>query len=175
MGILRRLFGDTTSTNVLELLTAQHEEQDRLFEQLENGEGNREALLTELADQLAAHATIEEKVFYPAVMAEQTKSMLFEGAEEHLGIKREIADLITMRLDHDQFKAKLKVLKEYNQHHAHEEEEKKLFPLVKKLMSPDQLAAIGNEVIVMFEDLMAASPSLDLPNETDKAAPLSPA
>ncbi len=172
MGILRRLFGDTTSTNVVELLTAQHEEMDGLFERLEKGEGNRHALLTELADKLAAHATVEEKVFYPAVMAADTKSMLHESVEEHLGIKRELADLITMRLGEDQFKAKLKVLKEYVSHHAHGEEEHKLFPLVKKLLNADQLAAIGNEVLVMYEDLIASSPSKNVPNETTAAAPL---
>jgi len=174
MGILRRLFGDTTSTNVLELLTAQHEEMDKLFERIEKGEGDRRVLLTELADQLAAHATVEEKVFYPAVMATETKSMLHESVEEHLGIKRELADLITMRLDDDTFKAKLKVLKEYVAHHAHKEEEQKLFPLLKKLMSGDQLAAIGNEVLVMYEELIVSSPARNVPSETTVAAPLPP-
>jgi iron-sulfur cluster repair protein YtfE (RIC family) len=175
MGILRRLFGDTTSTNVLELLTAQHAEMDELFERIENGEGNRRALLVELADKLAAHATVEEKVFYPAVMSAETRSMLHESVEEHLGIKRELADLITMRLDDDHFKAKLKVLKEYVSHHAHKEEEHKMFPLLKKLLSGDQLAAIGNEVLVMYEELIATSPSKNVPNETTEAAPLPPA
>ena len=175
MGIIRRLFGDTTSTNVLELLTAQHEQMDDLFERIEKGEGNRRALLIELADMLAAHATVEEKVFYPAVMSAETKSMLHESVEEHLGIKRELADLITMRLEEDQFKAKLKVLKEYVSHHAHKEEEQKMFPLLKKLLSGDQLAAIGNEVLVMYEELIATSPSRNVPNETTEAAPLPPA
>jgi len=175
MEILRRLFGDTTSTNVLELLTAQHEELDNLFEQIENGEGNRRALFVELADKLAAHATVEEKVFYPAVMSAETRSMLHESVEEHLGIKRELADLITMRLDDVHFKAKLKVLKEYVSHHAHEEEERKMFPLLHKLLSRDQLAAIGNEVLVMYEELIATSPSKNVPNETTEAAPLPPA
>jgi hypothetical protein len=174
MGILRKLFGDTTSTNVLDLLTAQHAEMDELFERLEKGEGDRRAVLVELADKLAAHATAEEKVFYPAVMASETKSMLHESVEEHLGIKRELADLITMRLDDAHFKAKLKVLKEYVSHHAHKEEEKKLFPLLKKLLSGDQLAAIGNEVLVMYEELISTSPSRNVPNETTAAAPLPP-
>ncbi len=172
MGILRKLFGNTTSTNVLELLTMQHEEVDALFERIESGDGNRTALLTELADKLAAHATVEEKIFYPAVMAPDTRSMLHESVEEHLGIKRELADLLTMRLSDDQFKAKVKVLKEYVSHHAHKEEEEKLFPRVKKLLDADQLAAIGNEVLVMYEDLIASSPARSLPQETTQAAPL---
>lgn len=174
MGILRKIFGATTSTNVLELLTAQHEEVDVLFERLDKGDGPRAALLAELADKLAAHATVEEKVFYPAVMATETRSMLHESVEEHLGIKRELADLITMRLSAEQFSAKLEVLKEYVSHHAHEEEEKQLFPLVKKLLDADQLAAIGNEVLVMYEEIIAASPAENVPAETAVAAALPP-
>lgn len=175
MGILRKLFGATTSTNVLELLAEQHAEVDALFERIEEGEGNRQALLAELADKLAAHATVEEKIFYPAVMAAETRSLLHESVEEHLGIKRELADLITMRLSEEQFVAKLKVLKEYVSHHAHKEEEAKLFPEVEDLFDADQLAAIGNEVLVMYEELIATSPAQNVPQETAAAAPLPPA
>ena len=81
MGILRKLFGKETTTDVLELLASQHAEVDSLFERIEKGEGDRGALFTELADKLAAHATAEEKVFYPAVMAKQTKELLQEAVE----------------------------------------------------------------------------------------------
>lgn len=172
MGILRRLFGKDTTTDVLELLTAQHEEVDMLFEKIEKGEGNRRALFNELADKLAAHATVEEKIFYPAVMAKKTNQLLHESVEEHLAIKRVLADLIEMRLDEDTFKAKLSVLKEHVSHHAHKEEEQKLFPEVKSMFTSDELAAIGNEVLVMFEELMESSPSKNVPAETQMAAEL---
>ena len=110
------------STDVLQLLTAQHAEVDALFEKIERGAGNRTALLTELADKLAAHATVEEKVFYPSVMATSTSDKLHESVEEHLQIKRVLADLIEMRPDDENFKAKIKVLKEDVSHHAHGEE-----------------------------------------------------
>jgi hemerythrin superfamily protein len=171
MGILRKIFGKDTTTDVLELLTAQHTEVDALIEQIENT-GNRGALFIELADTLAAHATAEEKVFYPAVMAKQTSEMLQESVEEHLAIRRILADLITMRLDKDAFDAKLSVLKEQIAHHAHEEEEKKLFPEVKALFSADERAALGNEYLVVFEEALAASPHKLVPNETDAAATL---
>lgn len=172
MGILRRLFGKDTTTDVLELLTSQHEEVDMLLEKLEKGEGNRRVLFMELADKLAAHATVEEKVFYPAVMAKQTNELLHESVEEHLAIKRVLADLIEMRLDDDTFKAKLSVLKEQVSHHAHKEEEAKLFPKVRAMFSSDERAALGNEVLVMFEELMESSPSKNVPAETTVAAEL---
>lgn len=162
------------TTNVLELLASQHAEVDALFERIEKGNGDRKTLLLELADKLAAHGTAEEKVFYPAVMAKSTSDNLHESVEEHLQIKRVLADLLAMSPEDENFKAKVKVLKEDVSHHAHEEEEKKLFPKVRSSMSADQLAAIGNEVLAMFEDLMQGHPSKNVPAETRIAAPLPP-
>jgi hemerythrin superfamily protein len=164
-----------SSTDVLQLLTAQHAEVDTLFEKIENSAGNRTALLTELADKLAAHAAVEEKVFYPSVMAKSTSDKLHEAVEEHLQIKRVLADLIEMKPDDENFNAKLKVLKEDVSHHAHREEEGKLFPMLRSSLSADQLAAIGNETLAMFEQLMTGHPHLNVPDETESAAPLPPA
>ncbi|MEO7733663.1 MAG: hemerythrin domain-containing protein [Kofleriaceae bacterium] len=174
MGIISKIFGEPMSTDVLDLLTAQHTEVDGLFERLEHGEGNRRATLIELGDKLAAHATVEEKIFYPAVMAKETHDLLHESVEEHLAIKRVLADLLAPGIDDDSFKAKLSVLKEEVSHHAHREEEKKLFPMVKKLMNDDERAALGNEVLAMFEELMPSHPSAHVPEETRTAAPLPP-
>lgn len=174
MGILRKIFGKDTTTDVLEILTAQHKEVDELMEMLESGDGDRKALFTELANNLAAHAAAEEKVFYPAIMAKEIKDMLHEAVEEHLAIKRILADLLTMKLDTEGFKAKLHVLKEQVSHHAHKEEEDELFPKVKDVFSSDERAAIGNEYLVMFTELMATNAYLNLPAETTAAAELDP-
>ena len=160
------------SINVLDLLTAQHEEVDTLFEKLEKGTGNKQALFLELADKLAAHATVEEKVFYPQVMSKKTDDMLHEAVEEHLQMKRTLADMLSLSVESAEFEAKLDVLKEDVTHHAHEEEEDKLFPILRKSMSEDELAALGNEVLAMFERLMPMHPSKNVPNEIAKAAPL---
>ena len=159
-------------TDVLEILATQHAEVDMLIEKIEKRDGNRRVLFTELADKLAAHATIEEKIFYPAVMARETDDMLHEAVEEHLALKRILADMIAMRVDDEEFEAKLSVLKEQVTHHAHKEEEAKLFPKVKRMLSADELAALGNEVLVMFEDLMKSHPYKNVPAETDAAAEL---
>jgi hemerythrin superfamily protein len=172
MGILRRLLGKDTTTDVLELLAAQHKEVDQLIEKLEHGSGPRRGLLMMLADRLAAHATVEEKLFYPTVMTRSTEDMLHEAVEEHLAIKRLLADMLDMRLDDEGFDAKLSVLKEQVTHHAHEEEEGELFPKVKSLLSADERAALGNEVLVMFEELMQGHPSQNVPQEIDAAAEL---
>lgn len=158
--------------NALDLLTEQHAEVDQLFARIESGNGDRQAAFVELADKLAAHATIEEKLFYPRVMADQTSDLLHESVEEHLAIKRLLADLVAMDVDDEEFDAKMSVLKEQVSHHAHEEEETKLFPMVRRMMDADELAGLGNDLLVLFEQLIDAEPRLEVHNETAEAAPL---
>ena len=158
--------------DVLELLTSQHAEVDTLFEKLEKKQGDQKAVFAELANKLAAHAKIEETIFYPAVMAKQTDDMLHESVEEHLQIKRVLSDMLVMKVTDENFEAKLSVLKEDVSHHAHEEEEEKLFTLLRRTMSTDELGALGNECMALFETLMAGNPSSSVPSETIEAAPL---
>ena len=161
-----------STIDVTTLLTSQHDEVDALFAKLESHKGDRRALVIELADKLAAHAAIEEKLFYPGVMSKRTSDMLHESVEEHLEIKRIVADLVTMTLDADALDAKLSVLKENVSHHAREEEEAKLFPIVRAELSADELAALGNECLALFEKLMQGHPSSNVPAETKQAARL---
>jgi len=162
------------STNALGLLEGQHDEIEELFDQIEDtNSGARKAkLFYELADELAAHAKIEETLFYPAVLAKQTEDILLESVEEHLAIKRVLADLLELDVDDEHFDAKLSVMKEQVQHHAREEEEGELFPKVKKLLSAEELEALGGEMLSMFEGLMRSEPRAGVPQETDAAATL---
>jgi hypothetical protein len=164
----------TTAVDVLELLESQHREVDALIEQLEQRKGDLRATFTELADKLAAHAAVEERIFYPQSMSSETSELLHESVEEHLAIKRVLADLLTMELSSEEFAAKLSVLKEAVSHHAHEEEEAKLFPVLRKSLDADQRAAIGNEVLALFELLLPRHPAQNVPAETAEAAPLPP-
>ncbi len=164
----------THTINALELLKSQHEAVDALIEKIGDAKdaGKKTALFNQLADNLAAHATIEEKLFYPACDAKKTHDSLIEATEEHLAAKRLLADMMAMDCEDEHFDAKLEVLKENIKHHAHEEEEDKLFPIVRKMMNADELAALGNEMLVMFETLMASEPRRNIPAETAEAAQL---
>jgi hypothetical protein len=162
--------------DALELLTEQHQEVEELIaaiEESDDPEGKR-ALFQDLADKIAAHSTIEEKIFYPSVMAKQTKELLVEATEEHLSVKRILADLLELDVEDEHFDAKLTVMKEQIRHHAHDEEEDELFPKVRRLFNKDELAALGNELMAMFEDLLEREPRMQVPAETAEAAPLAP-
>ena len=160
--------------DVLEILQSQHAEVDELIEKIEESDGERAVLFDELADKLAAHATVEEKLFYPSVMSGQTDELLYESVEAHLEIKRVLADMLGLDPDEDasQFDVKLALLKRAVSHHAHDEEEGKLFPIVRESLTDDERAALGDEVLAMFEELLPRHPCEDIPSEIDEPAPL---
>ena len=162
--------------DVLELLEDQHTEVDQLIARLERGRGDRAALFAELADKLAAHATVEEKIFYPAAMAPNTSELLHESVEDHLTVKRLLADMMEMDPDDGdgEFDETLALLKDEVSHHAHDEEERKLFPKLRRMMTEDERAGLGNEVLAMFESLIDQEPRRDVPRETAEPAPLPP-
>ena len=161
--------------DAIELLTQQHREVDELFEKFEKASGGNDKPLMDLfariADNLAAHATIEEKLFYPSVYVGPTADKLQEAVEEHLAVKRVIADLLDMDPSDMQFRAKMKVLQELVDHHV-EEEEKELFKGVKKLMTREELATLGEQLETMFDELIQTEPRMQVPRETSEAPPL---
>jgi hypothetical protein len=160
--------------DAMELLRTQHEEVDSLIEEIEDCEDTIEKmeLFTELADKVAAHSIIEERIFYPSVMDDQTHELLLESVEEHLAVKRVLADMLELDIENEHFDAKLAVLKETFRHHAHDEEEGELFPLIKKLMSRDELAALGNEMLALYEMVLEREPRKQVPAETVEAVAL---
>jgi iron-sulfur cluster repair protein YtfE (RIC family) len=162
--------------NALELLKQQHQEVSDLFEEFEGaGEGARmtkERLCLKIADALAVHASIEEQIFYPESKQENTEDLLREAVEEHLSVKKLIADIMDSQFDDPQYDAKLKVLKEQVEHHV-EEEEQQLFPLVARNCSEEELAEMGDRMQQLAEELQSAgSPSSEIPGQTDQPAPI---
>jgi hemerythrin superfamily protein len=118
------------------------------------------------------HAAIEEKHFYPATKNARTEELLQEAVEEHLSAKRLIADMMEMSSDDPQFDAKLSVLEEQIEHHV-EEEEKELFPKVRKMLAKEELEDLGIVMEDMAEELKASgAPRESVPAETGSAAPL---
>jgi len=163
-----------TSINALELLRSQHDEVEDLIEQIEDCDDPhaKSELFLKLADRLAAHSAIEEKIFYPSVMTGDTREQLIEATEEHLAVKRLLADMMELNCDDEHFDAKLTVLKENIRHHAHDEEEDRLFPEVEAMLDEDELAALGNELLAMYESLIERAPRQNVPAETKHAAEL---
>jgi hemerythrin superfamily protein len=123
------------------------------------------------ADVLMSHISIEERLFYPAVKARRTEDILLESLEEHLSLKRLVADLVELPVEDEHFQAKLHVLEEQAEHH-HKEEEEHLFPKVKKLLSSEELRELGEQMQAMQVAILADHPRALAAQQTDAAAEL---
>ena len=159
--------------NAIDLLEKQHKEVKELFQKIEKADPDeKERLFDRLADALAVHAAIEEQHFYPATKDARTEELLREAVEEHLSVKRIIADLLEMEPDDVHFDAKITVLQEQVEHHV-EEEETELFPKVRKVRSKDELEDLGILMEQTAEELKSlGAPRMEVPKETGAAAPL---
>jgi hemerythrin superfamily protein len=135
--------------DALELLKEDHHRVTQMFDEFEKMKDDEDdeamQLLVELAcAELTVHARIEEEIFYPAVRETLEETDLLDEAEvEHACAKQLITELSAMQPGDDLYEAKFTVLGEYMKHHI-QEEEKELFPKVKKAKM--DLDTLGDEL-----------------------------
>lgn len=135
--------------DALELLKRDHQKVKELFKKAEATENAKQQkpIFDQIKTELETHARIEEAVFYPAIEKhEELKDMVLESREEHKQIKTLLREMDNLNSSNEKFEAKLEVLMENVEHHAEEEEEGKMFPKVRKLMSHEDLEQLGEEL-----------------------------
>ncbi|KQW52029.1 MULTISPECIES: hemerythrin domain-containing protein [unclassified Roseateles] len=129
-------------------------------------------MLAAAGDELSVHILAEEHIVYPAVLAARTEGILLESLEEHLSLKRLLADLLALAPQDTTFLPKCKVLEEQARHH-HKEEEEHLFPAMRRLLDEPSRRALGASVVAHEHALHAkGAPRERVLNETAAAAPL---
>jgi hemerythrin superfamily protein len=146
---------ETKHPDAIALLKQDHREAEALFESYEKAKDNRTkaTLAAKICKALSIHMQIEEGLFYPSARkATGDDDALDEAVVEHAGAKQLIAEIEGMKVGDDLYDAKIKVLSEQIEHHV-EEEEKELFPEVKK--TDLDLVAIGAKLAARKAELMA--------------------
>lgn len=117
---------EAAAPSAIELLKKDHREVEALFAEFEAAEDKREKrrVARQICAELDVHAQIEEKIFYPEVIRaiDELKPQIHEGIVEHTAIKRLIKEIPRMGSTDEFFEPKVKVLKEFVQHHVKEEE-----------------------------------------------------
>jgi hemerythrin superfamily protein len=153
------------TADAIELLTADHNEVDEMFEtyqDLVDGDADSDAKATlaeQICDALTVHATIEEEIFYPAArLSLEEEDLLDEAEVEHASVKDLIAQIREMEPDEELYDAKVKVLGEYVKHHV-EEEEGEMFQQLRDTDFDAQ--AIGERLLARKQELMAEAGMLE--------------
>jgi hemerythrin-like domain-containing protein len=144
--------GGSRTMDANKLLTKQHRKAEGLLKKLEKNSADAEELLTELANDLAAHMAIEQELYYTAVKQIDDKLVL-ESYEEHALAEVALKRLLATSPEDESFKARVTALKELIQHHV-EEEEEELFPKVQKKLGDERLKELGKQMQARFEEVV---------------------
>jgi hemerythrin superfamily protein len=165
--------GGNALMNAIQLLKHQHQEVEKLFKAIERCEDDERdeirRLFAELADNLAAHADIEEELFYPEVKQRDQEGMVQHAVEEHFEMKQFLAQLLDLEVGSSQFLMTLAQLKDSVLSHV-EEEEGEMFDQVRKLFSREELDQLGREMESRFEELIGAEPRFEVRDQIEAPA-----
>ena len=150
-----------TKQDAIKLLKQDHREVDGLFKEFEKlekeGSGAVEQVIATACTELKMHDRIEMEVFYPAVREaareEEVEDLLNEAEVEHSTVRQLIQTIEGMSADDEKRNAHFTVLAEYVKHHV-KEEEREMFPKVKKLESLD-LKALGEQMQARKAELLS--------------------
>jgi hypothetical protein len=126
--------------DAIDLLKQDHRRVESLFKEFEKAHESEEQSATdEIIDtacaELQIHDKLETEIFYPAVhqQAEEEQEELLDEAEvEHTTVRDLIQKIMDMGAGAEKRDAHFTVLMEYVKHHV-KEEEKEMFPKIKKL------------------------------------------
>ena len=146
------------AADAITLLKADHDEVKQAFKQFEKMDHEDTAAMEELVgrvcEALAAHTTVEEEIFYPAVRAAiEDDDLMNEAQVEHDSAKELIEQLEGMDVGDPMYVATFTVLGEYVMHHAKEEEDE-MFPSARK--AELDLEQLGEQIKARKEELTEA-------------------
>ena len=128
--------------DVIELIEREHRQVEALFQNFR--ETGSSALVSNICDELDAHAAAEEQAFYPVVRDDvpSGKKLASEAEEEH-GEARQLIGRIRRTSDPDHVVELVNELEEVVSHHV-DEEEQEMLPSARRSLGDDRLAAIGS-------------------------------
>jgi iron-sulfur cluster repair protein YtfE (RIC family) len=130
-------------------LKRDHREAEELLTKLEDSSPGprRRANVDKLVQALTLHMEIEERLVYPLVAANVGQEDAEEAEIEH-GLAREALMHLRDMVDKPGFGATVSMLKAGIKHHV-KEEEREIFPKLKRKMERTDLAELGDQAMAM--------------------------
>ncbi len=118
----------------------------RRYDAIEDPE-RRQQLFEDIHGELTVHARLEDELFYPA-LRKDAREAIAGAVEEHLVVKRLLAELARLTPDHDRFAAKMKLLRDMTLRHIAEEEDapEGAFAMARRHLTRPQLDELGRRM-----------------------------
>ena len=173
----RRLLEE--GVDAIELLRAQHREIDQLLVALTQARASslRASVVAELGDLFAVHFALEERVLYPGVREANegsVGSVALLAVEDHMGLKRLLAELLEMDAEDGLFTTLAERLRVEVREHV-SVEERRVLPAVRRRLPPLRLRRLAYEMRVLeFELRIASNPRLIILADARLPAPANP-
>jgi hypothetical protein len=162
--------------DAIELLRAQHREIDQLLVALTQARAasSRASVVAELGDLFAVHFALEERVLYPGLLEADDGAVSLLAVEDHMGLKRLLAELLEMDAEDGLFTTLAERLRIEVREHVRVEE-KRVLPAVRRRLPPLRLRRLAYEMRVLeFELRIASNPRLIILADARLPAPASP-
>jgi hemerythrin-like domain-containing protein len=142
-----------TQRDVVDLLTADHREFDRIFRELEGLLGRtgpddlrrKRELVDEVTIGLVKHSVAEETQVYPKVEGQVDKEEAEHAKHEHAEAEETMKRLERMDPDDAQFDTEVRTLIREIRHHV-EEEEGRMFAELRRTFSQGELVEMAGKV-----------------------------
>lgn len=139
--------------DALSLLRREHEQTQSLYEGFQTAGGDdRYFLASRILRMLEQHATIEEDVFYPVMLAMASKrdhrrgeELVRKSIKDHEAVRKRIMK-VKDTLEHDEgYQVQLDELMKLVCRHV-EQEEEELFSIARTLLTDGELMEIGDDI-----------------------------
>jgi len=133
--------------DAISMLEEDHKKVEKLFKDFEKAkdDSKKQELYQTIREELLMHTQLEQKIFYPACEEDQDEEVA-EAIEEHQVIQDLLTEMESIKPSDERFDAKMSVMMENVEHHAKEEEEKKMFPKAKKSLGIERLRELGERM-----------------------------
>ena len=134
--------------DALDLLKADHQRVNSLFEQFqsENGRQQKRALFEAIRNDLEAHTSVEESVFYPAFKNyPDFQNLIAASYEEHDEVKSLLTEIEQLGTGSLELDSRVSILMEKVERHV-QKEDTELFPMVRRIMRRAERERLGRHM-----------------------------
>lgn len=154
--------------HILTLLTQDHRNLEALFHRVPDAVGDPaelQHLSTLISEHLSPHASVEEQLLYPALLANagDQRMAVLKAIEDHHAAEQTLLEALSLPPADERLPAKLMLLAEVVPHHA-EQEEEVLFDLARRVLTHPQLEEMGEQA----EQLKKVAPTRPHPHLTGR-------